>query len=73
MNLTDATSSMVTLKNEMIQKINTAIEEFEQQTALVVSALHIDMSRRCLQAKFNDAYPPALNRNDVEIQLIERQ
>jgi hypothetical protein len=71
MPLHEATQSMVQLKHEMIQKINDAIRDFEQQTALVVSSLSVNMERRHLQAKFAATYPPALAIDDVEIKLLE--
>lgn len=67
----ETTKMIVALKHEMIDRINKAVQAFEQETLMIVSNLRINSERRKTQMQFSGQYPNALETDDVEIQLIE--
>ncbi len=69
--LKDTVEIISQLREQMVEKINVVIRDFEETTALVVTGMHIDMSRRLACAKFSSQYPNALQNNDVDVRLIE--
>jgi PBP1b-binding outer membrane lipoprotein LpoB len=66
-----AIENAVEQKHIMLDKINSAIRDFELQTALIVSSIKLDTSSRIVEAKHTKTYIPALKTHQVEIQLVE--